>query len=249
MGSVMKSAPSNRILPSASLQIIVPVPVAFKVAFSPLSIVTFWDDGISGLLTVTVIVDTPAVTVNNANICQGDSAILTANATLTGGTFTWSNGQTGQSITVAPSLTSTYTVTYTLSGCSPSAISTVTVTPAPTISVNDLTICDGEQATLTASASQPGGVFTWSNGSNSNSISVSPSSTTSYSVSYSLGSCSIDTATATHDEEVDGTEASYNMSIVYDVNKKFTNNLTVAKTYIKRIYAGYAGFLQDISRI
>ena len=47
----------------------------------------------------------------------------------------------------------------------------------------------------------------------------------------------IDTATATHDEEVDGTEASYNMSIVYDANKKFTNNLTVAKTYIKRIYA------------
>ena len=46
----------------------------------------------------------------------------------------------------------------------------------------------------------------------------------------------IDTATATHDEEVDGTEASYNIGFVYDLNKKFTNNLTFANTYIKRIY-------------
>jgi len=46
----------------------------------------------------------------------------------------------------------------------------------------------------------------------------------------------INTATATHDEEVDGTEASYNMSIYYDLNKKFKNKLTFANTYIKRIY-------------
>ncbi len=46
----------------------------------------------------------------------------------------------------------------------------------------------------------------------------------------------IDTATATHDEEADGTEASYNMSFVYDYNKKFTNKLSFANTYIKRIY-------------
>ena len=46
----------------------------------------------------------------------------------------------------------------------------------------------------------------------------------------------IDTATATHDEEADGTEASYNMSFVYDYSKKFTNKLSLANTYIKRIY-------------
>lgn len=46
----------------------------------------------------------------------------------------------------------------------------------------------------------------------------------------------INTETATHDEEVDGTEASYNMSIYYDLNKKFKNKLTFANTYIKRIY-------------
>jgi len=47
----------------------------------------------------------------------------------------------------------------------------------------------------------------------------------------------VDTATATHDEEVDATEASYNASVIYEVNEKFTNNLTLANTYIKRVYA------------
>ena len=46
----------------------------------------------------------------------------------------------------------------------------------------------------------------------------------------------IDTSSATHDEEVDGTVASYNMSMIYNLNDKFTNNFTLANTYIKRIY-------------
>ncbi len=46
----------------------------------------------------------------------------------------------------------------------------------------------------------------------------------------------LDTSTATHDEEVDGTESSNNISIIYEFNKKFINNFTLANTYIKRIY-------------
>ncbi len=46
----------------------------------------------------------------------------------------------------------------------------------------------------------------------------------------------VDTATATHDEEADGIESSYNISMIYDVNEKFSNNLTLANTYIKRVY-------------
>ena len=57
-----------------------------------------------------------------------------------------------------------------------------------------------------------------------------------YSDTYLQYDKVIDTATATHDEEVDGTEASYNMSFIYDYNKKFTNKLSFANTYIKRIY-------------
>jgi len=46
----------------------------------------------------------------------------------------------------------------------------------------------------------------------------------------------IDTATATHSEEEDGIQSSSNISLIYDLNKKFTNKFTLAKTYIKRIY-------------
>ena len=46
----------------------------------------------------------------------------------------------------------------------------------------------------------------------------------------------VDTETATHDEEVDGIESSYNMSMTYDYDEKFSNKFTLANTYIKRIY-------------
>jgi vitamin B12 transporter len=40
-----------------------------------------------------------------------------------------------------------------------------------------------------------------------------------------------------HSEESDGVEASYNLSLIHKPLKNFTNNLTLANTYIKRIYA------------
>ena len=47
----------------------------------------------------------------------------------------------------------------------------------------------------------------------------------------------VDTATATHSEEVDAVQSSSNIALVYKPNKKFTNKFTLAKTYIKRVYA------------
>jgi len=47
----------------------------------------------------------------------------------------------------------------------------------------------------------------------------------------------IDTATASHSEEVDSVESSSNIALVYKPNKLFTNKFTLAKTYIKRVYA------------
>ena len=44
-----------------------------------------------------------------APICQGEQITLTANTTLVGGSYLWSNGQTTQSIVVAPTTTTTYT--------------------------------------------------------------------------------------------------------------------------------------------
>ncbi|MBM3430468.1 MAG: hypothetical protein FJX99_05740, partial [Bacteroidetes bacterium] len=59
-------------------------------------------------------------TSNDGTICAGSSVTLTATPSSAGGTYSWSNGATTQSITVSPILTTTYSVTYTL-GC-PSAL-------------------------------------------------------------------------------------------------------------------------------
>ena len=47
----------------------------------------------------------------------------------------------------------------------------------------------------------------------------------------------VDTATVTHSEEVDAVQSSSNIALVYKPNQQFTNKFTLAKTYIKRVYA------------
>jgi len=67
----------------------------------------------------------PVFTLNSPTICQGNSATITATGT---NTYAWSTGQSGQSITVTPAITTIYTVTATSSGgCSDTAQTTVTV--------------------------------------------------------------------------------------------------------------------------
>lgn len=46
----------------------------------------------------------------------------------------------------------------------------------------------------------------------------------------------IDNETATHDEEVDSTEISYNISVDYNFSEKLSNKLAFTNTYIKRVY-------------
>jgi len=62
----------------------------------------------------------PNVSVNHPEICLGDSAILTASGA---DVYTWNTGDTGASITVAPTASTTYTVegTVTATGCKDNA--------------------------------------------------------------------------------------------------------------------------------
>ncbi len=134
----------------------------------------------------------PTVAINNPTICEGDNVTLTASPSIGGGDYTWGpGGETSSSIVVSPSTTTSYTLDYSLNGCSSNtATSTVTVTPFPTVSVNNSTICAGESTTLTATPSSSGGTYAWTPGGNSSSsINVSPTSSTTYSVTYSLGGC------------------------------------------------------------
>src|SRR5690606_12539735 len=145
--------------------------------------------------------ESATVTVSNApnagisgdlSICNGESTTLTASG---GGTYLWSTGSTNASITVSPSSTTTYSVTVTnAGGCTDTESAMVTVSNAPNAGISgDLSICNGESTTLTASG---GGTYLWSTGSTNASITVSPSSTTTYSVTVTNAGGCTDTESA-----------------------------------------------------
>ncbi|MBA3705322.1 MAG: gliding motility-associated C-terminal domain-containing protein, partial [Bacteroidetes bacterium] len=121
------------------------------------------------------------VTVNSPAVCPGQSGTLTA---LGGTTYSWSNGQTTNPITV-PSTPASYTVTGTSGGCTGSAVATVTIaTAAPVTIAGMLVINVCEETTLTA---YPGGnPYIWGPEpcNNCQSITVSPPATKQYYVNY-----------------------------------------------------------------
>ncbi len=89
---------------------------------------------------------TPTVSTSSttSSICSGQTTTLFASSPSAGGTFSWSNGMTGDSITVSPSSTTSYTVTYNLSGC-PAANSSLTINVGqPFVQLNEYYLCPGE---------------------------------------------------------------------------------------------------------
>ncbi|MEZ4792877.1 MAG: T9SS type A sorting domain-containing protein, partial [Gelidibacter sp.] len=131
---------------------------------------------------VTVTVD-PLPTVGagaDVTINAGESTTLTATG---GSTYVWSTGATTPSISVSPAATTTYTVTgTTANGCSASDTVTVTVLTGGTVTASagpDVSICEGDSTTLTATG---GASYLWSTGATTSSITVNPNSTTTYSV-------------------------------------------------------------------
>lgn len=114
-------------------------------------------------------------------ICAGDCATLTA----TGGiSYEWNTGATTPSITVCPTVLTTYTVTVTdVNGCTAQDDVVVDVSYLTNVSAGeDQTICVGACATLTAT----GGVnYLWSTGESVATISVCPGVTTTYTVTVS----------------------------------------------------------------
>ncbi|MDD5569626.1 MAG: T9SS type A sorting domain-containing protein [Bacteroidales bacterium] len=127
---------------------------------------------------VVVIGQTPTITANNGSICKGSSISICGGG---GDTYTWSEGTSGMCAIVAPTITTTYTVTGTnADGCTNTANAVVTVKQLPNvIASNDTAICIGYSADICAS----GGVsYTWSTISTMTCISVNPTVTTTYYV-------------------------------------------------------------------
>lgn len=154
--------------------------------------------GCEDTATVTITGLTPSsLSVNDTTICTGQNTTLTAITPISGGTYLWSpGGQTTASITVSPVSTTSYSCTYSIPGCSATATGTVTVTPSLVIDAgNDLSICSGTPATLSASGADN---YFWDNGLGLGSNhTVSPASTTTYIVygSNTAGCTGSDTVT------------------------------------------------------
>lgn len=121
----------------------------------------------------------PAITVNSAAICPGNSATLVANGI---NTYTWSNGTNSSSIIVSPASNTLYTISGGLAGCpgTASASAPVLVNPNPTLSIaGNSSVCLGSSLSQTVSGAL---TYTWSNNANTAIISVTPSVTSIYSV-------------------------------------------------------------------
>lgn len=154
---------------------------------------------VSGSATVTQ-TPTPVFSVADTTICNGGTATLTAVPSVSGGTFQWTApasvaGSTNPSVSDSPTANTQYDVTYTLNGCSSSESALVTVNPIPTVSVSSSTICEGDQATITANGGNGTGSYLWtapSSVANQTTATVtdSPTSTTDYFVTYTQNGCS-----------------------------------------------------------
>ncbi|MBS1647746.1 MAG: VCBS repeat-containing protein [Bacteroidetes bacterium] len=94
-------------------------------------------------------------------------------------TYTWSTGQVGASVSITPTVVTTYSVTGTdLNGCMNTATVSVGIHPLPTLSVSATpTLCAGSTEVLTASGAA---TYTWTAPS---SFSMSPTASASVSVS------------------------------------------------------------------
>jgi len=135
----------------------------------------------------------PSLTVTAApnNICSGTTTTLTATGAPS---YTWNPGSaTTNTISVAPGVTMSYTVTGDSLGCTSQQVITVNVTATPTVSAvsSQTTICSTQSTTLTASG---GTSYTWSTGGANSTEVVNPTSNTTYTVIGMNGNCS-DTTT------------------------------------------------------
>lgn len=118
---------------------------------------------------------TVIVSASAGTICNGETTTLTATGA---STYVWSNGSTGNSITVSPTTTTLFTATGTDSnGCTSSGGTTITVNALPTVEISGtLTYCAGSTTTLTATAGLSS--YLWSTGATTQSINVTAGSYT-----------------------------------------------------------------------
>ncbi len=148
-------------------------------------------NGCSSTSVVSIVVNPiPTITVNNPTsaICIGTTLNLTASGA---SSYTWQPGNlTGASQNLSPTSNTTYTVLgLTATGCSNTAVFTITVTPAPVVfaSSSPTAVCPGGSSTLTAFGATN---YTWlPSGITGTSTVVTPTITETYTLIGSNSGC------------------------------------------------------------
>ncbi|RXR24287.1 fibronectin type III domain-containing protein [Flavobacterium stagni] len=156
--------PSTGVIDVASSQ-----PGSYVVTYTVAQNIASCQDGGSSTTTV-VINPQPTVSVNNATVCQGQTATVTATP---GDSDTYSYVWTypvgaadpGNVASFTTTIAGTYSVviTSTTTGCvSNSASGTVTVNANPIVTVNSSTVCQGQSATVVATPDVTGSyTYVW----------------------------------------------------------------------------------------
>ena len=134
----------------------------------------------------------PVITINSATICPNTSAVLAATGATT---YSWNTGSTTNTISVAPTITTIYTVTGTALGCSSTTVATVVVSSVMAATINSPTICAGVTATLTIVSGATS--YSWNTGAITNPLIVTPQITTPYSCTVTNALGCIGTITTT----------------------------------------------------
>ncbi len=128
---------------------------------------------------------TPTVvaTASNFTICAGGTTSLAAGGAVT---YTWNPGALiGGTVTVNPTITTTYSVTGSNGACTDTKTVTIVVNPNPTVTATSspTNICAGSSATLSSSGAAS---YTWNPGSIiGGTVAVTPTATTLYTVTAS----------------------------------------------------------------
>jgi len=165
---------------------------------------------------------TPTI-LGNTTLCQGQSTTLNANG---GVSYSWSNGSTGNSISVSQS--GVYAVTATnAEGCSATTNVTLTVNPLPSVNISgNSSFCQGDNVSLTATGASS---YAWNNSSSNASITVNNAGT--YTVTGTDANGCISTATKTV-----SVNPTYNIPLTHSMCEGesynfYGQNITAAGTY------------------
>ncbi len=139
-------------------------------------------NGCPSATSLTVVVNplpTATIGISSLPICEGESTTLTGSGAPN---LLWNTGSTSATLTVSPTVTTTYDLTVTdVNACTDAVSLTVVVNPlpVPVLTASATEVCIGTTVNLTASG---GTAYAWNTGATSANLTLVPTSTFTYVV-------------------------------------------------------------------